>query len=450
MQIVSLYYLTTKVAVSPLFFANPLPSFAKPKMPDPTLPPSEFVVLVRSALAHLYDHAFLQNHPLAAMLDRENALDRPSRSQRVRRLLIDCINRLSPPTDAPADSVRAYIILNHHYLDGLPIPAVAEKLGLSQRQAYRELEKGIKATANLLWEEIGRDAPAAPAVLSKADAPDARIETAQQEVERLRPAARAENVDLHDLLDKISALLLPLCQQTDIQIEFSAPERWPSVVTDRTMLRQALLNLLSYLIRIVRGNLVIAVSNHIEGWEINLSESAPASRGAFPLAGDDGQTEIGLAVARSLIEGWGGRLATQQIDGKWQAQVILPMLRRATVLTIDDNADIVALFQRYLGGYAVSVVGMKNAEDAMRLAAELQPQVITLDVMMPDQDGWEILQKLKSAPKTKQIPVIICSVLHEPQLAEALGASGYVTKPISQAKLVETLQHWLGPLQIAS
>ena len=125
-------------------------------------------------------------------------------------------------------------------------------------------------------------------------------------------------------------------------------------------------------------------------------------------------------------------------------------MARATVLTIDDNADIVALFQRYLGGYAVSVVGIKNAEDALRVAVELQPQVITLDVMMPNQDGWEILQKLKIAPETKQIPVIICSVLHEPQLAQALGASGYVTKPISQAKLVETLQQWLGPLQIAS
>ena len=135
---------------------------------------------------------------------------------------------------------------------------------------------------------------------------------------------------------------------------------------------------------------------------------------------------------------------------KWRAQIFLPLTRQAIVLAIDDNADIVALFQRYLAGHAVSVVGAKNAEDALRLAVELQPQVITLDIMIPNQDGWEILQKLKTAPETKHIPVIICSVLHEPQMAQAMGASGYVTKPVSQERLVAVLRRWLVPLSPAA
>ncbi|MEW5721153.1 MAG: response regulator, partial [Chloroflexota bacterium] len=161
------------------------------------------------------------------------------------------------------------------------------------------------------------------------------------------------------------------------------------------------------------------------------------------------QTEIGLTVARSLIEASGGQLEIAPAGMKGHARIVLPLARQATVLAIDDNADIVALFQRYLSGHAVSVVGAKNADEALRRAAELQPQAITLDVMIPDQDGWEILQKLKAAPETKHIPVIICSVLHEPQLAQAMGASGYVTKPVSQEKLLETLHRWLMPLPSA-
>ena len=162
------------------------------------------------------------------------------------------------------------------------------------------------------------------------------------------------------------------------------------------------------------------------------------------------QTEIGLTVARSLIVAAGGRLEIEPSVGKWRARIFLPLARQATVLAIDDNADIVALFQRYLAGHAVSVVGAKNAEDALRLAVELQPQVIMLDIMIPNQDGWEILQKLKTAPETKHIPVIICSVLHEPQMAQAMGASGYVTKPVGQEKLLETLRRWLMPLSSAA
>jgi CheY-like chemotaxis protein len=409
-------------------------------MPDVSSPPPELTNLVRSALAHLYDHAFLQNQPLAAMLDSENKLDQVSRVQRVRRLLLDCIESLRPPTDAPADTARAYAILNNHYLDGLPMPSVAEKLGLSQRQAYRELEKGIKAITNLLWEQVE------PKVVATATPSDDRRQIAQQEVDRLRPTAHAESVDMDELVSKITALLNPLSEQTGIRIELAAPDQWPPVTADRTMLRQALLNLLSHAGRVARGTVVIGIARVDDGWQIDLCESLTTIVQAPVKFEDIEQTTIGMTVARSLIEASGGRLEIES-GAQWHAKIFLPRAYPAAVLVIDDNADIVALFQRYLAGHAVSVVGAKSAEEALRLAEELNPQVITLDVMIPDQDGWEILQKLKTAPKTQDIPVIICSVLHEPQLAQAMGASGYVTKPVSQEKLLATLRRWLVPLQ---
>jgi CheY-like chemotaxis protein len=160
-------------------------------------------------------------------------------------------------------------------------------------------------------------------------------------------------------------------------------------------------------------------------------------------------------MAQRLIETQGGRLEMGKQGGKRTARLLLPIATKkllpiATkkiVLVIDDNADVIALFRRYLAGYEISVVGTTDGDQAVSLAATLQPQAITLDVMMPHQDGWEILQRLKESPETKNIPVIVCSILNEPRLAFSMGASDYIMKPISQLTLLEVLRRWLGILR---
>jgi CheY-like chemotaxis protein len=109
----------------------------------------------------------------------------------------------------------------------------------------------------------------------------------------------------------------------------------------------------------------------------------------------------------------------------------------------------VELFRRFLGGHRVSVVGVSDSEHALKLSAELRPHLITLDVMMPNLDGWDVLQQLKRRPDTSQIPVIVCSVLNEARLALAMGASGYLTKPVNQIEFLAMAQRWLGPLSVA-
>jgi CheY-like chemotaxis protein len=109
------------------------------------------------------------------------------------------------------------------------------------------------------------------------------------------------------------------------------------------------------------------------------------------------------------------------------------------VLVIDDNPEVIQLFQRYLGGGAYYVVGATTSQEALRLTREIRPHAITLDVMMPTQDGWEILQNLKNHPATKDIPVIVCSVLREHELALSLGAADFLAKPITQQMLLMAL-----------
>jgi len=230
----------------------------------------------------------------------------------------------------------------------------------------------------------------------------------------------------------------------------AAPETWPSIVADRVILRQTLMNLLSYVLHVARTDLEIGVRYEVKELCIEVYEAVPgrtetmASAQPSPLKPD----EVSLLVAQALAEVQGGHLEVEYGEHNiLRACLVLPTSERKTLLVIDDNADIIALFQRYLGGHDVRVVGATDGEQALRLATELRPQAITLDVMMPTQDGWEILQRLKNTPVVRRIPVIVCSVLHEPELALSMGASDYITKPVQQVELLEVLFRWMGPLR---
>jgi len=85
-------------------------------------------------------------------------------------------------------------------------------------------------------------------------------------------------------------------------------------------------------------------------------------------------------------------------------------------------------------------VGAANLAEARALIAETRPAAIILDVLMPEADGWDLMVALKADPSTRDIPIIICSVLHEPEIALSLGAAAYLPKPVTEQSLVEALR----------
>ena len=142
-----------------------------------------------------------------------------------------------------------------------------------------------------------------------------------------------------------------------------------------------------------------------------------------------------------LMAALGGSLEVQApTNGQpWGARVVLPIGERPLVLVLDNHPDFINLVARYLAEHHWSVIGAADVEQAQTLALKLVPRVILLDVLMPGRDGWDLLLALKSRPETRQIPVLISSILYEPQVARALGAAGYLAKPITQAALLEAL-----------
>jgi len=113
---------------------------------------------------------------------------------------------------------------------------------------------------------------------------------------------------------------------------------------------------------------------------------------------------------------------------------------RRTVLAIDDNPEAIDILKKYLGT-DYEVVGLLSSEKALEKAKEIKPLAITLDILMPKKDGWQVLRELKSTPETQDIPVIILSIVEEKKLGFSLGATEYILKPVEKDVLLRKLRN---------
>jgi CheY-like chemotaxis protein len=120
-------------------------------------------------------------------------------------------------------------------------------------------------------------------------------------------------------------------------------------------------------------------------------------------------------------------------------------------MVVDDDATARELISRYLLDAGFQVVSASNGIEALKMAREIRPIAITLDVVMPELDGWTVLSALKGDPELASIPVVMVTITDEKNRAFTLGAAGYLTKPIDRAKLYNLLAPWraaVGPTYV--
>ena len=114
------------------------------------------------------------------------------------------------------------------------------------------------------------------------------------------------------------------------------------------------------------------------------------------------------------------------------------------ILVVDDDATVRELVERHLKRSGFAVVTARGGQEGLRLVRELRPAAVTLDIMMPDLDGWTVLAAIKGDPALASIPVVLMSIVDQKNRGYALGAADYLVKPVDRAKLVETLTNICG------
>ncbi|MGQ9682600.1 MAG: response regulator [Anaerolineae bacterium] len=389
---------------------------------------------MRRILRRLYEPTALRKSPLLGLL----ALDSGDGASALQRLLLSAIDELKPAGTVPrsAKPWRAYLALQHLYVQQFSQAQVANTLAISTRQLRRQEHLAMQLLADRLWSRYGLEGkigPDWPGPDAAEPDPDCVGPTHQEELDWVQRSVPTEATDLAEALAHAEKTAAPLAAALAVCVEWQVSPSLPLVAVRAAALRQALLNALTTSIRNCQGGNVRVVAE-ARGQQVVLTlwSNGGSSTSAPP-------TES-LKMARQLVEIAGGVLEGSVQAGSLVVRIALPAAEQRTVLVIDDNVDTLQLFRRYLSDSAFPFVGTADASEALALATRTCPLAIVLDVMLPGIDGWELLGHLREHPATQNVPVIICSILPEEQLALTLGAAAYLRKPVSRYDLLETLQ----------
>ena len=419
-----------------------------------------FVRWLRQALHHLYDPPALSRNPLARVL----GLDATAGPSELRQALMAAVAALrpSPQVSLQSDAWRTYQVLQHRYVEQFSQSEVAASLGLSVRQLRRQEALALQTLADYLWNQYGvrpettgtltpaadRERVTLAEGTDDASAPPAAGEVAREhELAWLERSLPSEPVDVATIVWATLSLAERFGRGRGVAVEAELPPALPRVAIRPAAIRQALLTLLSAAISATPAGTVRVVGSANPTAVMITVIPPPAARERAALA-----LAEGLEMARRLaalsgavveIEGKAGDIRPDaDRDAPFAVSLRLPLVEQIAVLVIDDNADTLQLLQRHLAGTRYHFIGARDPEHALALAARQPPRAIVLDVMLPGMDGWELLGRLREHPQTRAVPIIVCTILPQEQLALALGAVAFLRKPVRREDLLATLDRW--------
>src|SRR5262245_356252 len=288
-----------------------------------------------------------------------------------------------------------------------------------------------------------------------------------------------EFINIPRLLDEVVGTARSLAEQNRNNLTVESPGDIAPLYVDALRLRQILLNLLSNACKFTKnGNISVRVAPVTAGGRewldfvvadngIGMSPEQldrlfeEFTQGDQSTARSYGGTGLGLAITRRLCRMMDGEVTVTSEPGKGSTFVVrlpadLASAEEASpapaqiedesptigdcVLVIDDDATARELIANHLREEGFSVATANGGRDGLKRAEELHPIAITLDVLMPDLDGWTVLAALRGNPELADIPVVMATITDQQRKGMALGAAGYLTKPIDRNQLIALLR----------
>ena len=401
----------------------------------------EFERCVRGALAHLYDPAYRAPELLWAVMGCE-----PDQGiESIQTDLVRAIEDLRPAPDVPptARSRRIYGLLSYGYVQDLTQEDTAERLGISPRHLRRERQEAVHVLALRLWEK-GRAQVLLPGDLAQEEAahppaatpPGAKTRQwrsqVRQELASLQEGAPGAVAGVAETIWDAAELGRALTSRRGVRLEVERVEPDMVAAIHPSALREIL-------IAAIRG-----VGQCMSSGRIALGAEGEKGRVEITISGHPVEADSAPNgdLIREILAMQGGSLDVGLDGDHISFRVELPSVDQA-VLVVDDNTDLVHVYRRYVLGTRYRIIHAPQAQRLFETIESSVPDIIVLDIMLPDVDGWKLLVQLHEQPATRRVPVIVCSVVREEELALALGAALYLPKPVERQQFIQALDHVL-------
>jgi signal transduction histidine kinase/DNA-binding response OmpR family regulator len=295
----------------------------------------------------------------------------------------------------------------------------------------------------------------------------------------------AEKFDVRSVIESVCAVLRGMGRSKVPVFVLNIPPNLPPIESDLTKFKQILFNLLSNAVKFSPGSAPIAISAfHVgngpdegtitvsvrdEGIGIDPKNHDVIFDEFRQIDGSErrefGGTGLGLALVKKFVQLQGGWVRVESSPGRGSTfSFTLPVHSRAAVLSglpeppraeagaervlvVEDDAQAYALISSALGSAGYLSIRARHGEEALHLAREMHPIAVTLDLVLPGLDGWDVLKSLKSDAATRDIPVVIISRVDERDLGVALGAQDYFVKPVDRDRLLDRVRQLTGSIQ---
>jgi len=294
-------------------------------------------------------------------------------------------------------------------------------------------------------------------------------------IEAGKMSLQVEEIEIDDLIAEIVSIIKPLAEKNNNEVEVFCPKGIGYMYHDKLKIRQIMLNLASNACKFCNDG-TISIHAHKKfrygnSWiEFNVIDTGDGISEEFmkklfdPFTQEDkrkneninNSSGLGLSITKNLVEIMGGTISVSSIKDEGSTfTVSLPVsyqvgskddeVQGATagwkgkVLLVDDDPTILSVYSELLATAGYKVYTSQSAVKSINIAKDTDPDVIMLDVLMPDMDGWNVLEEIRKTPKLRETPVIMLSIATDRDLACYHGVSDFLAKPIDKDRLIETV-----------
>lgn len=397
---------------------------------------------LRDALAHLYDPNYHPSEIVCAL----TGYDKQAGVLAVQSAVIRAIEDLTPPPNASPNSPpnQIHALLHHRFVLKLTLEETAKRMHMSLSSTCRTQRAAVHALARTLWERhqaagppLEKQAPENGSQLSDADGTNAQATDwrAQAKRELASLLANAPDVvsDVRETIHGALELMAPLISKLGVRVEVGFVQPDLVATIHPSVLRQLLITAIGRLARYTSTRQLTIYAGREEGNARITIVSA--------ISAENRPTEDDLIADMVALE---NVVVEASIYGDHVSLGMeVPSVGKTTVLVVDDNPDMARFYRRCSEGTRYHIVHVAQGQGLFETIKVVVPDIIVLDVMLPDVDGWELLIRLHEDPATRSTPIIICTVVKEEDLALSLGAARYLAKPVRPREFIQTLDQLL-------